>query len=484
MRHLYSTNAHSLRIVAVIAICFLATGIAVAEFVPYEARVTAARAQIRSGPGENFYPTDALPQGEIVEVYREDSRGWLAIRPPQDSFSWVFGQHVELQHDGFAEIVKDGAASRIGSRMSDHRNAAQVRLRKGEVVEVIGEDVIGGETWYKVAPPAGEFRWILATNVEQLGPLAETDSSTEAEPQTETATADDDATSSTDANVVQAVANEASAPTAPMVEVKSQGDNWRASPAGATQPPSYDVAAPPLAEVSETSPTPAKVASPVSLTNEPRSAIIPKPVPISSQATSQPGGLPDGLARELTEIELRLSRMVAAPTDQWNTERLERDIDQLLASAKSPAERDAVKVTAAKIDRFKSLGERHQQIAANAPLNGQPPITPLPSAAGIAATGGPIEASAALTSPSGAGKYDAVGILRPVVSKRAGAPQFALVDERGQVISFVTPTPDVNLQAYVGHRVGVVGNRGYIPEFHRAHVTAGRVTPLSERLIR
>jgi hypothetical protein len=83
-----------------------------------------------------------------------------------------------------------------------------------------------------------------------------------------------------------------------------------------------------------------------------------------------------------------------------------------------------------------------------------------------------------------AGRYDAVGILRPVVSRRPGAPQFALVDDRGQVISFVTPSPDVNLQPYLGHRVGITGNRGFIPEFNRAHVTAGRVTPLTQGLLR
>jgi hypothetical protein len=70
------------------------------------------------------------------------------------------------------------------------------------------------------------------------------------------------------------------------------------------------------------------------------------------------------------------------------------------------------------------------------------------------------------------------------VSKRPGAPQFALVDDRGQVISFVTPTPDVNLQPYLGHRIGVTGSRGYIPEFQRAHVTAGRVSPLGARIVR
>ncbi len=58
------------------------------------------------------------------------------------------------------------------------------------------------------------------------------------------------------------------------------------------------------------------------------------------------------------------------------------------------------------------------------------------------------------------------------------------MDERGQVISFVTPTPDVNLQPYLGHRIGVTGNRGYIPEFQRAHVTAGRVSPLGALMVR
>ncbi len=77
-----------------------------------------------------------------------------------------------------------------------------------------------------------------------------------------------------------------------------------------------------------------------------------------------------------------------------------------------------------------------------------------------------------------------MGILRPVVSRRPGAPQFALVSPDGQVVAFVTPTPDVNLQPYIGQRIGVTGSRGYIPEFRRAHVTAGRVMPLQERILR
>ena len=61
---------------------------------------------------------------------------------------------------------------------------------------------------------------------------------------------------------------------------------------------------------------------------------------------------PPTLQRQLTEIEMRLSRMAAASPHLWNTERLERDTEQLLAQAQSDADRNAVKVTMAKIDQF------------------------------------------------------------------------------------------------------------------------------------
>jgi hypothetical protein len=161
--------------------------------------------------------------------------------------------------------------------------------------------------------------------------------------------------------------------------------------------------------------------------------------------------------------------MAAAPTNLWNTERLERDTAQLLSRAKTQAERDAIRVTQEKINRFAEIGRRANPNGSNFAQSGQPQSTRPSNAVATADAGGP---------------YDAVGILRPVVSRRPGAPQFAVVDDRGQVVSFVTATPDLNLQPYLGHRVGVVGNRGYIPEFQRSNVTAARVTPLNDRMVR
>ena len=104
---------------------------------PYNAYVTADDVYVRSGPGENYYPTDKLKAGTEVEVYRHDPGGWFAIRPPKDSFSWVSSRHLQLDGNHLATVTDEHVAARVGSRMSDTRDVIQVRLHKGEAVEVL-----------------------------------------------------------------------------------------------------------------------------------------------------------------------------------------------------------------------------------------------------------------------------------------------------------------------------------------------------------
>ena len=133
-----------------------------------------------------------------------------------------------------------------------------------------------------------------------------------------------------------------------------------------------------------------------------------------------------------------------------------------------------------KISRFNQIAHRANPAGASVAQT-----TPATQPSVLQQQGAPATALApTATAAAPGGPYDAMGILRPVVSRRPGAPQFALVDDRGQVLSFITPTPDVNLQPYLGQRVGVVGNKGYIAEFNRSHVTAARVMPLTDRIVR
>lgn len=85
---------------------------------------------------------------------------------------------------------------------------------------------------------------------------------------------------------------------------------------------------------------------------------------------------------------------------------------------------------------------------------------------------------------AGEAKYDAVGTLKPVVSRRANAPRYALVDDEGDIAAFVSAAPDIQLSRYVGRRVGVQGARGFMPDYRRSHVTATRVRTIGETKLR
>ncbi len=491
----------------VVLVTWATSARAAAESLPYTARVITPGAAIRSGPGESYYPTDTVAQGDEVEVHRERPDGWLGIRPPEGSFSWVFGLHVKPLEDGLAEINKDDVASRIGSRLNDQRNAVQVRFKKGETVEIIAEETVDGKKWYKVAPPCGEFRWIHATNVERVTvtppavaqpivtvPLpeakAEPRDTSEHSDAAVTLASDSQPQPETDWRAAPVDANQGAEKPAPAESTSDAAKPAIESPK--TQPgdsAAANAAAPPTSTATPTSAGPAAVAATISAPPTHAAA----PLPASND-----------LSRQLTEIELRLSRIVAEPPITWQIEPLRQESQQLLAGASDQANRAAVGATMAKLDRFAAIARQYQQRApaSNSSTYGagsgdprttagdprtiatnQPAITPIPygAGAGYQPTADPADTRHPASDTS---NYDAVGILRPVVSKRTGAPQFALVDERGQVISFVTPTPDVNLQPYLGHRIGVTGSRGYIPEFQRAHVTAGRVSPLGARMVR
>lgn len=164
----------------------LAIGLTIGSFSPLQAApansfpytgVLLEESPIQSGPQADFYPTDRLPQGEQVEVYRVDNKDWLAIRPPRDSFSWVRAEHLELTESGTrARVINTPAKTRVGSRLGDIHDIEYISLNKGEVLELLGTKILrdpdsGAEhRWFKVAPPSGEFRWIhkdLVARVEK-----------------------------------------------------------------------------------------------------------------------------------------------------------------------------------------------------------------------------------------------------------------------------------------------------------------------------
>lgn len=137
------------------------------ETTPYAATVIVNEAPIRSGPAAKYYVTDLLDRGANVEVYK-NILGWCAIRPPKDSFCWIPARQVRLDGSGkVAEVIDPETYAWIGSNIATPKeHGFQIQLNVGEKLAIIGEKRFERtkqqvtETYYKVEPPSGEFRWV------------------------------------------------------------------------------------------------------------------------------------------------------------------------------------------------------------------------------------------------------------------------------------------------------------------------------------
>jgi hypothetical protein len=149
-------------------------------------------AQVWCGPStvDGLYPTNVLRQGDRVEVAHELESGWLAIRPPAGSFSWINKRFVDNLK--FATYVVNHEHNPvpvfIGSSLkTDRPNKIGVKLPRGAQVRMIGQGMTDNEgTWLPIEPPEGEVRYLRQDAVAKPGvrPGAVVASSASAKPVT------------------------------------------------------------------------------------------------------------------------------------------------------------------------------------------------------------------------------------------------------------------------------------------------------------
>ncbi len=461
------------RQVAVIVACMWATAAVAAQpSFPYKAYVVVEEAYVRSGPGEGFYPTEKVRFGREVEVYQRDAAGWCAIRPLEESFSWVPGWDIRLGDDGLAEVATDSVAARVGSQFSDVRDVVQVRLKRGELVEVLGWKRMGTgaatQTWYRIAPPSGEFRWIherfldlhppQARIVRASGESTAPTSSTHAAPQSS-------------GGVRHAVALQ---PAQGATGAPAAATGTTSAPAAAAQdPPGAAPAAPGQGSPATAAPSP------------------PATLPAATISREE-------FQAELDDINTELALMLAEEPSVWNCDELIRRTESLASAAQTSSERAHARLLLNRLVRAAQVKKRFDAVygtpgatpagtqAVVQALRGEAPVgttAPAVTAAVAAATAGP--APLAPAEPrllAGADRnpspYDAVGKLTRVMPGKIGGPRYALVDDRGRLACYVTPAPGVGLQHYVGRRVGITGSRNALPDLNAPHVTARHVTVL------
>lgn len=505
---------------------------------PYVAYVVESDAYVRSGPGREHYPTGQLPAGYAVEVYRHDGAGWCAIRPPEGSFSLAPLHQLRMADERTAEVVADGVVARVGSSLGNQHSAVQVMLARGERVALL-EPPSPTNPWVRVAPPAGEFRWIAARRLSRTPPVETRPATNGAgwqshslaraggSPSAAGEGADELAFGAGDPFAHLRASGQATlaTPTPALVSAAPRLESQTpaaASPsalvnAGGVADDVQIIAGSPAAVRQAQSQEPvADAAAPPQLANDAAAAPLSNPPRVRFEGLSARGPHDPRVA----EMELRLSEIVIGPPGGWRFGGLREETAAMLAQEQSPEVRGQLRDLLDRIVMFETIQQRRLVVASGVQLAagpaGAPGVAQAAEAAappegvatgqtseilarvradlghgvdnGITPTpGGPTPSGALLGGPAAPATealYDAVGTLKPVVSKRQGAPQFALIDDHGDVVTFVTASPDVNLQAYLGQRIGVRGNRGFMPEYRRAHVTASRITPLEKTMVK
>lgn len=159
------------RMVGLVVILGLVVG---AQVSPRAAIVTDATLEVFDAPDPGALPTGSLRRGQKVVVEREDPGGWLAIRPPGGSFSWIEEGAIEADdgEDGQARVIHDDVAVRPGRPGAKLPGPAQMTLEQGTTVVLVDRPklVLGtgrsARTWVAIEPPAGEFRFVAAEGVE------------------------------------------------------------------------------------------------------------------------------------------------------------------------------------------------------------------------------------------------------------------------------------------------------------------------------
>ena len=366
-----------------IATLFFGSVVVGEESFPFAAIVLRDNTPVRSGPAEQYYPTDVLHRGQQVEIYRHDSGDWYAIRPPRGSFSWVPAGCLQVSEDNLAEVMVEGVAARVGSRLSEDCTAEQVHLRRGEYLQILGErkfvDPKSGapETWLKVAPPSGEFRWIFGPDVSES--LAQSN--------------------------------------AVVSDVKLQQHQTPVTP--------------PQASVGM----------------------------ISGAPQIGPADLSDD------RLDLALSLIVTGPVAEWNFEAIKARAEKQLEQADTALVRGRARLVCDEIARFEQLQQNYLALTDKNP--------PAPNRVAI-----PLERPR--ENPlERIPDFDGVGRLTPVVSRKNGAPKYALTDVKGNVLMFVSPALGVDLQSHLGKIVGVSGSKGFMPRLKKNHVSVSQVERLA-----
>lgn len=450
-----------LRIVCLLTGLSGAAGEAQIQQFPYEAVVQADDVYVRSGPGKNYYPTGKVGNGDRVTVHRHDPGGWYMIAPPPGSFSWIDAGLVRKTgaDQGVIEVppLAGGqparAIVRIGSEFGDDHSIYSRELRNGDVVRIIGEQTLprgdASVRMYKIAPPDLEYRWVKGDFIVAANSALQ----------------------------------------------KQQDLDPFSTPSAMRRP------------------TPPE--EPVAAEDKPVERELTREQNVSAMTPA---------SGTLQQLDHQYAAMMAQDPSTWRLDELEAQYRALLAGADER--------TAAGIEqRLRAIDSRRQvysefmnflQLTSQTSRReaellsmqrGLPFASPTAYPGGPAATQGPPVAPQPNPVPQPGGsqppqpqpvgprlgptiepipeqelpsspqspvapRFDGAGIVQRSGATFGTAPTHVLISPEGRLLAFLQPVRGVNLDAYVGHSVGVIGQREFDPRLQADRIVVRRLSPV------
>ncbi|QDS90642.1 hypothetical protein EC9_48560 [Rosistilla ulvae] len=453
---------------------------------PYTVYVSEAGSYARCGPSGEHYRTDRLIEGEALEVYLETDDGWLGIRPPETSFCWVPADQVEIDADGTTGTITDpDAVAWIGTNLGRARKYRwQVQFQVGETVALIGnssrETESGDqETWLRIVPPPGEFRWIHDSQIVK---------SREAMAQLQL-----DRKNNQVAAVVRQPAGESAdtprvedPPPAPFnvqaaqQQVATVGGSILGEDVPVTQvghaevePQSHFQSRMSVADNVRMQDMEAQESGAAMVQEEGSSwtqalrSAPPRDRPTNQnlQASATfPSDRPRAASSQLQQMQMELARLMASEGSVQQAQALRTQVESLIQTASDPVDRGRARLLVDRIDQYQEIASRHSE---------QPMVQSAPASA-------PPQAPAVAAAPRASApvRYDRQGWLVQVFSARPDAPPFALTDRDGQTIAYLSPAAGINARRMLNKEVGIVGRVDPRSESATPHYLAEQIVRL------
>lgn len=441
------TRKRLVRIGLLLSLVFsLPHGATAAPIKPFDAVVQAGAtddAFVRSGPGmEHHYPTLKLAPGAKVHVLRKDPGGWYMIDPPEGSFSWIIAKYVH-RNGTQGTVNQTGVVVRVGAFNSTVRNVEQVRLNKGDLVEIIGEETLitekGKEQWLKIKPPRGEHRWIKGSFLVELNP----DGSPKVLPPKSTVRKPLEPVDDGESPAVAVVPPEATRkPTGPAIlrDPKSEGDD---APLYGSAPGKRKPSLDPFAE---------------------------------DQAQAPAGQSEEAAIKEdLVLLDHELRQILAKAPKDW-------DLRNQLEDLQALKEMSGASPLTAEIDRRLTKVKGYQQIHEDALYmanrnnreysmpNVNRPVDPSLSNDPRVTQSRPVQPA------PGSQRYEGAGILHRLPNAPPGTPQYVIAAPDRRILCYLDSDPNIDLGKYLGQAVGLNGPRTYDARLRADRMRVQRLT--------